>query len=165
MLVISALAAAFIFAADYILPVSAQERLRVIRPELASRRQDADSCLAALGREEESLQASDARLDSLRRRIAYFEGLDPRGVPADSYEAYLEAFERYNQGIPAQTAAGETLRAHWRACTEIVQRHNAMADSARALAEEAGLLEDSAVRVPAGREDATELGESSGSGR
>ena len=148
MVVISVVAAAFIVASDYIIPVSATERLRMIRPELASLRQSADSCLAALQREEKSLQENDARLDSLRQRIAFYEGLHPRGVPADSYEVYLEAFKRYNQGIPLQTAAGDSLQADWLACTRIVRRHNAVADSARALAEEAGFLEKHAVPAP-----------------
>lgn len=165
MLVVSVLAAAFIFASDYIIPVSAEERLRVIRPELAGLRHAADSCLAAIRQEEESLLASDARLDSLRRRIAYYEGLHPRGVPADSYEAYLEVFERYNEGIPQQSAASDSLQANWLACTRIVERHNAMADSARALAEEAGLLEEPADRVPVGGEGPGPSGETPGTRR
>ena len=102
-----------------------------------------------LEREENLLQASDARFDSLRSLIDRYEGLDRRGVPADSYETYIEAFNTYNEGIPSREAAGETLQAHWDACTVIVERHNALADSARALAEEHGLVNDTLRRVPA----------------
>jgi hypothetical protein len=139
---------AAIVLADLLMPVPPRERLRAMRQELVARRAAADSCLSAIELEERQLQASDARFDSLRTLIQRYEGLDPRGVPADSYEAYLEAFNTYNEGIPAREAAGETLQVNWDACTAIVEHHNQLADSARRFAEENGLIDDSVRRVP-----------------
>jgi hypothetical protein len=142
MLTISVIIFLAIVAIDYLTPVPPQQRLRVLRQELAGLRTAADSCRSALEREEARLQASDARFDSLRNLIDYYEGLDPRGVPADSYEVYLDAFNTYNESIPERAAAGDTLRAHWEICRAMTSRHNAIADSARALAEELGLMRD-----------------------
>ncbi len=139
---------AVIVIVDLITPVPPRERLRAMRNELVELRASADSCRTALDREETLLQASDARFDSLRNLIARYEGIDPRGVPADSYDLYLEAFNSYNEGIPAREAAGETLQAHWANCTVIIEQHNLLADSARQLAEESGLVTDSTRRVP-----------------
>jgi hypothetical protein len=140
---------ALVVIVDLIRPVPPEQRLRIMRQELIERRAAADSCRAVLEREESLLQASDARFDSLRSLIDRYEGLDPRGVPADSYEVYLDAFNTYNEGIPSREAAGETLQAHWDACTVIVESHNGLADSARALAEEHDLTPDPVRRVPA----------------
>ena len=147
-LTISAVLLTLIVVIDLITPVPPRERLRLMRQELVERRASADSCRSVLDREESLLRTSDARFDSLRNLIARYEGLDPRGVPADSYHLYLEAFNSYNEGIPAREAAGETLQAHWASCTEIIEQHNQLADSARLLAEENGLVNDSIRRVP-----------------
>jgi multidrug resistance efflux pump len=143
MLTISVFIFLAIVAIDYLTPVPPRQRLRALRQELAGLRSSADSCRSALESEEARLQASDARFDSLRNLIDYYEGLDPRGVPADSYEVYLDAFNTYNESIPERAAAGDTLKAHWEVCRGITAKHNAIADSARALAEELGLMRDS----------------------
>ena len=148
MFTISAVMFVAIVIVDLLTPVPPRERLRVLRPEVAQLRAAADSCRSALEGEEAALLAASARLDSLRQVIEYYEGLDPRGVPADSYEVYLDVFNAFNSGVPVQEAAGDTLKAHWQACFEITERHNALADSARALAEEAGLLDSPANREP-----------------
>jgi hypothetical protein len=142
MLAFSVLAFIGIIIADFLIPPPPQEVLRQLRAEMLALRATADSCQAALDVEEAELVASDARFDSLKFRIDYYEGLDARGVPADSYEAYLRIFNDYNQGIPAREAAGDTLQAHWELCRAIVARHNTIADSARVLAEELGLVRD-----------------------
>lgn len=148
MFTISAVLFAVIVIVDLLTPVPPRERLRPLRQQVAVLRAAADSCRLALESEEGALLAASARLDSLRQVIEYYEGLDPRGVPADSYEVYLEIFNTYNRGVPEQEAAGDTLRLHWQACLEITERHNALADSARAIAEEAGLLDDPVAREP-----------------
>ncbi len=148
MLAVSAVAFVAIIVSDLLVPPPPEERFRLLRQEMNELRATADSCREALEREEAELRAADARFDSLKSQIEYYEGLDPRGVPADSYEAYLDAFNAYNTGIPERAAAGDTLEAHYQACREIVQRHNEVADSARALAAELGLLQDSLGREP-----------------
>jgi len=143
MLAVSAVALVAIIVSDFLVPPTPEDQLRILRHEMNELRLAADSCREAVEREEAELRAIDARFDSLRARIDYFERLDPRGVPADSYEAYLDVFNAYNAGIPERTAAGDTLEAHYQACRQLVWRHNQIADSARALAEELGLLRDS----------------------
>lgn len=148
MVAISIVALAVIVLVDFLTPVPPTERLHRLRQEMLALRASADSCRAALEREEARLRASDARLDSLRDAIEFYESLDPRGVPADSYDVYIETFRAYNEGVPGRAAAGDTHEAHWRACAEIVARHNAVADSARALAEELGLIRGASDREP-----------------
>ena len=135
---------AVIVIVDLLTPIPPRERLRALRQEVAQLRAAADSCRSALEVEEAALVTDNARLDSLRQVVRHYEGLDPRGVPADSYEVYLDVFNTFNRGVPIQEAAGDTLRAHWQACLAIT-----LADSARAIAEEAGLLEDASAREPA----------------
>jgi len=149
MLILSAVALVVIILSDLLIPPSGREQLRAMTPRLQVLRSAADSCRDAIGEERSRIAASDARFDSLRSRIDYYEGLDPRGVPADSYEAYLEAFNTYNRGIPRRAAAGDSLEAHWDACRDIIEEHNALADSVRSIAEEEGLLRDTVrERVP-----------------
>lgn len=145
---VAAILLAVIVVVDLVRPVSPEQQLRMLRRELRVQRAAADSCLDALRLEESALRSSDARFDSLRAVIEAFEGLDPRGVPADSYDAYIDAFNAYNEAIPAREEAGETLQVNWAACREIVESHNQLADSARALAEGLGLVDDAARRVP-----------------
>ena len=125
-------------------PPSPRERLEKMRTSLVTLRTAADSCGAALHAEERAFQAYNRNLDSLRARIGGYESLDPRGVPADSYAAYLDHFHRYNTGVELWEAASESLQAHWRACRAIAETHNAVADSARGLARDLGLWSDSA---------------------
>ncbi len=143
---ISAVAILAMVVIDLVQPVPPEDRLRSLRDEMSSLRFAADSCRLALEAEESRLRASDARLDSLRGRIDFFESLDPRGVPADSYELYMRAFNAYNARIPGRAAAGDTLKAHFESCRAIIEQHNLIADSALDLARDLGLLRDSAVR-------------------
>lgn len=145
---IAALGLLAILAVNVFVPPTNEERLQAMRARLQAQRWEADSCQAALVREEEALQVRDARLDSLRVEITAYEALDPRGVPADTYEAYINAFETYNSGIPERVAAADSLRAHWAACSEIARQHNALADSARGLAAAMGLLDELPERAP-----------------
>jgi multidrug resistance efflux pump len=116
-----------------------RERLAEVRAELRRLRTAADSCQANLETLEAAFRRYDAQLDSLRVRVRAYEALDPRGVPTDSYDAYLQAFERYNAGVPRWSEMADTLQARWTRCRGIVETHNALAESARALAAELGL--------------------------
>jgi hypothetical protein len=144
MLGIGVTALAVMAVVDYLRPIPPEIQLRALRGQLSELRAAADSCRAALADGQARLLASDARFDSLKSIIDYYEGLDPRGVPADSYEAYLEIFNEYNEGIPDREAAGDTLRAHEQACHAIIESHNLIADSALALARELDMLRDTA---------------------
>ena len=140
MLTIAVVAFVAIVVIDLLTPIPPSERLRVLRQEMADLRMAADSCRQALSGEEARLRASDERLDSLKSLIDYYEGLDPRGVPADSYGVYIEIFNTYNEDIPARAAGGDSLQVHWAACRELTEQHNAIADSAQGLAEELDLI-------------------------
>ena len=127
---------------DILRPASPEDRLFALRVEMKEARVVADSCRLALEDEAADVLAGDARIDSLGRVIANYESLDPRGVPVDSYEAYIRTFEAYNDGNPGLGAAEDSLRTHRAACVIIIDHHNQLADSARALAAELGLLQE-----------------------
>lgn len=104
-----------------------------LRNDLIRARRSADSCTTALSEEEERFRAYNARVDSLRDAVRGYEALHPAGVPADSYPSYLAAFDSYNVAVGGWQARADSLQATWAACTELVERHNALADSARRL--------------------------------
>jgi hypothetical protein len=93
----------------------------------------ADSCRADLERGQTLLNEYDERLDSMRARVRRFESLDRRGVPADSYDVYLGAFDQYNDSVGGWSARTDTLRARLQRCRTITETHNVMADSLRRL--------------------------------
>ena len=149
MLAIAATALVIMAVIDFLRPIPPEVQLRALRSQLSEARAAADSCRAALDEEEARLRASDARFDTLKSMIDYYEGLDPRGVPADSYDIYMAVFNEYNEAIPAREAAGDTLRAHEQACHTIIESHNVIADSAMVLARELGVLRDTSTTEPA----------------
>ena len=144
MIAIAVTALAVMALIDYLRPIPPDVQLRALRTQLSEARAAADSCQGALDEEEARLRASDERFDTLKSMIEHYEGLDPRGVPADSYEIYIAVFNEYNDAIPQREAAGDTLRAHEQACHAIIDSHNLIADSALALARQLGVLRDTA---------------------
>lgn len=130
--------------------LSSGARIEDLREELLRTRATADSCRNSLEREEGRFRAFEERVDSLRGRVEGFEEVHPetggRGVPADSYETYMEAYQRYNRTIPAWEERADTLEARWERCRELVRRHNVLADSLRALLLEHGLVGDTVRR-------------------
>lgn len=149
MLAIAVTALAIMAVIDYFRPIPPEVQLRALRSQLGAVRAAADSCRTALDEEESRLRASDARFDTLKSMIDYYEGLDPRGVPADSYDIYMAVFNEFNEAIPDREAAGDTLRAHEQACHALIESHNVIADSAMALARELGVLRDTSTTEPA----------------
>jgi hypothetical protein len=93
----------------------------------------AEDCRAALDEGTVRLHAYDAQLDSMRARVRAFEAMDARGVPADSYEVYLDAFEQYNDSAAGWTARTDTLRARLQRCRDVTESHNLLSDSLRRL--------------------------------
>jgi hypothetical protein len=102
------------------------DALGVLRAAAAACRSDLDVGTARLA-------VYDAQLDSLHGRVRAFEALDPRGVPADSYEVYLDAFHQYNDSAAGWSARADTLRARLASCRAVTERHNLLADSLRRL--------------------------------
>lgn len=122
-------------------PASPRELFFDMRPDLSLARQAADSCTSELAVEQAGFDAFVDRVDGLRSRIERLEALDDRGVPADSYAEYIEAVDSFNVVTPGWESAADSLRLHRQSCKDLVRTHNLLADSARALAERAELLD------------------------
>lgn len=146
LLTISGIALVATVASDFFRPQTPEERLQHLRIRLTDLRSAADSCRDALEQKEVELHARDEGLDSLRDKVEAYESLHPEGVPAESYEDYIDAFEGYNRGIPERNAEAKALQVHWAACREIAEIHNVTADSALRLASELGLVRDDPIR-------------------
>lgn len=102
-----------------------------LRDSVLVLRAAAETCRRELDEGTASLDDYDARLDSLRERMRALEAIDPRGVPADSYRAYIDTFDEYNDSVPGWTAQADTLRAQWPRCRDITRSYNVLADSLR----------------------------------
>lgn len=118
-------------------PVRAAERLQ---GEVREARAAWSSCLDSLDAMERRFRTQAEETEGLGARIRELEGLDPRGVPAARYEAYLDAVARYNAGIAAWEAWAEALDARQAACRTLLEARNVLADSLRTLLREAGYL-------------------------
>lgn len=102
-----------------------------LRGEIFQSRLAADSCSGSLMLQESRFRDFGAHVDSLREDVRDFEALDPRGVPEEQYEAYLERFNAYNDSVQAWDARVEVLRENEMACRALVERHNQLTDSLR----------------------------------
>lgn len=104
-----------------------------LRDSVAVLRTAADSCRAELDAGQSRLRAYHDRLDTMRSRVRGFEALDPRGVPADSYRIYLQAFHLYNDSAAGWQARVDSLQTQLDSCRVVTDAHNTAADSLRAL--------------------------------
>ena len=77
---------------------------------------------------------------AMRARVDSFEALDPRGVPEDQYEAYMESFDNYNDSVAAWEERAGRLRTSEVACRTTIEDHNRLSDSLRAVLDAEGLL-------------------------
>lgn len=110
--------------------------LERLRDGLGRLRAASEECQIAVQREERAFEEYRAEVDSLRQEIRDFESLDDRGVPAEQYEEYLEAFDDYNESVPLWEERADSLRARSEACRALVERHNTLADSLRTFIEQ-----------------------------
>lgn len=113
------------------------QELERLQNRLADLRADAEACQLAVQQEERAFARYRAEVDSLRREVRELEALDERGIPAERYEEYLDAFDDYNKAVPLWEERADTLRAREEACRALVERHNALADSLRVFVERA----------------------------
>jgi hypothetical protein len=141
MLVASGIITAGAIVSVAVRPPTARQLFFELRDNLQLARQAADDCSVALRAEEDSFRAFRLRTDSVKSRIGSLEGLDRRGVPADSYRVYLEAVDSFNAAVPGWAAAADSIAAHRAACEDLVRSHNVLADSARGLAARANLID------------------------
>jgi len=121
-----------------------RRRASQLQESLRARRLDADACRRGLITAEANFQEYDDRVDSLRNRVDGYESLHPDGVPADSFEVYLEVFDRYNEAVEGWQDRAEALRREREECVEIVETHNELSDSLRDVMVEIGELEPGA---------------------
>lgn len=112
--------------------LSTRREIESLRGRIFLSRLAADSCRGSLTLQESRFRDFGTTVDSLRDQVRDFEQLDPRGVPEEQYEAYLDRFNAYNDSVAAWDARVETLRSNEEACRVLVEAHNQLADSLRA---------------------------------
>lgn len=105
----------------------------VLRDSIAVLRASADSCRRDVDSGAARMRAYGRTLDSMRARVRGMEALDPRGVPADSYDVYIDAFDAYNDSVGQWPAREDSVRALDARCREVALKHNDLTDSLRAL--------------------------------
>ncbi|HEX6306810.1 MAG TPA: hypothetical protein VFZ69_01415 [Longimicrobiales bacterium] len=105
----------------------------VLRDSIAGLRASADSCRIEVDSGAAGMRAYGRTLDSMRARVRGMEALDPRGVPADSYDIYMAAFDAYNDSVEAWPEREDSVRALDARCRDLALHHNALTDSLRAL--------------------------------
>lgn len=105
--------------------------IRALRDGVYEARIAADSCRFSLAVEEGRLQRFSQLVDTLHTEVRDFEALDPRGVPEERYDAYLERFHAYNDSVAEWEARAARLRRHESECRAIIEDHNALSDSLR----------------------------------
>ena len=105
----------------------------MVRDSVQALRTATDSCSTTLEQRKAEMSAYAERVDSLRERVRDLEALHARGVPADSYEVYLTAFEGYNRGAAAWDTPAAALRTTLQSCRALAERHNVLVDSLRTL--------------------------------
>ena len=114
-------------------PPSFHERVDPLVTRIAQYRVLVEGCQDAIENNSSRLDSYDQQLDSLRSRVRALEQMDPRGVPMDSYETYLETFDEYNAAVPGWNERADTLQAQWTRCRAVTEMHNQLADSLRQL--------------------------------
>lgn len=116
------------------------EEINALRTRVYDARIAIDSCRNELAYQEMLFRRFDTLVSSLRGEVDAFEALDERGVPEEEYDAYLEAFEGYNDSVAVWEARADSLRATEAVCRTLVERHNELTDSFRARLVEEGLM-------------------------
>lgn len=129
-------------------------KAELLRGEVREAREAWEGCLDTLAVMERRFRTQARETEALGEQIRALEGLDPRGVPADRYEGYLDAVDRFNAGITAWGAWAVALERRQAECRGLIEARNVLADSLRLLLEEAGYL-PSAEGAPEGAPEDT----------
>ena len=129
--------------------MSPRERVEDMRERLRELRFSVNSCVAVMGMDEQAVQIRLLDTDSLRARIDALEALDPRGVPRDSFPTYMELVDRYNSTVAGWDTLGQQARNRREECSVLVDSHNLLSDSLRALLTEQGILTENSSVPPA----------------
>jgi hypothetical protein len=109
-----------------------------MRDRIARARISADSCTNVLAYDQMLFRQFDHVVDSLRAQVREMEAMDPRGVPEERYDEYLERFNGYNDSVAAWERRADELRASDATCRTLIEVHNQLSDSVRKVLEERG---------------------------
>lgn len=105
----------------------------VLRDTIAVLRVRVDSCRSEVETMAAQMRGDFRMLDSMRARVRELEALDRRGVPIDSFDIYMQAFDAYNDSAGLWPEREDSVRARDARCRDIALRHNVLADSLRTL--------------------------------
>jgi len=109
------------------------------RAELRSIRGQVNACLATQDRVELRFQSLTRQTRGHRDELDYLESLDPRGVPSERYDRYLDLVEAFNASIPEWERQAVDLRLHEARCRTLIELHNVHADSLQRFLVEHGI--------------------------
>jgi hypothetical protein len=112
-----------------------------LRNRVYDARMAADSCRNVLDYREMLFHRFDTLVASLRDTVAIFEEMDERGVPEEEYDAYMRAFEGYNDSVAVWESRADSLKATEAICRSLVEKHNLLADSFRNRLMQEGVME------------------------
>jgi len=115
-------------------------QVRAMQARVYDARVAVDSCRNELAYRESLFRRFDTLVGELRGEVDAYEALDARGVPEEEYDAYLEAFEGYNDSVSVWEVRADSLRATQAVCRMLAEDHNALTDSFRARLEAEGML-------------------------
>lgn len=110
---------------------AAVQRIRAMGDRLDTLRVRVTACADSLTRERAAFERFNRRVDSLRATVGELEALDPRGVPEDRYDEYMETVEAYNRAVGRWQGRADSLTTLSEACRRDIRDHNILADSLR----------------------------------
>lgn len=112
-------------------------RAITLRDSMGLLRRDAEMCQASVGYQEAEFRDFAGEVDSMFTGVEAFEEEGPqgRGVEADDYPEYLEAFDEYNEAVGDWKERAEDLEARATLCRGLFVQHNQLVDTLRVLVE------------------------------
>lgn len=115
-----------------------------IRNELVDLRNEVDACLATRAQSEIRLQSLAQETEEMLARLDSLEALDPRGVPTEAYDTYLDQVQGYNAAVEEWELQAEDLSDLALECDSLVREHNSLAGSLQEFLVGEGILEPEA---------------------
>jgi hypothetical protein len=137
---------------------SPRVRADAVREEVRLAQAEAERCMEHLAASNLRFQSQRRQTQAFQSRIDALEALDDRGVPADSYDVYLETVERFNASIEGWELRGEALVTTQQRCRALVEDRNVLADSLRRILVEMGYLPEEEAAPDADRDPAPQAG-------
>jgi hypothetical protein len=109
--------------------------IQVLRTSLDLSRMSADSCRMVLSWEQDEFLRFNGVVDSLRTEMENYQDPEQGGVPEEVYSEYLVTFELYNDSVGVWQDRADSLQAKEVRCRGLVEAHNHLSDSIRAVQE------------------------------